>query len=314
VIRTSDHPLLAARELRKSFRGHLSVGLTQVLLGLDLMVYPGEIYGFIGANGAGKTTTIKILTGLIHADSGSFQLLGHPGGEAQSRGRLGFLPENPNFYGYLNAREFLEFQARLVGLDPRRRRRDVDRLLAEVGMEERSGTALRKCSKGMLQRVGIAQALLGQPDLLILDEPMSGLDPVGRRDLRDLILAQPSRGTTVFFSSHILSDAELLCDRIGVLRQGRLVLEGSLDTILGSASPAWDVIASRVDRVTDLAEGCVISRQGDRVLFRVEGEQLLARLLDDLRAGGAGLQSVTPRRQSLEERFLDLEETPRERA
>jgi ABC-2 type transport system ATP-binding protein len=313
VIHASDQPLLAARGLCKAFRGHLSVGLTRVLRGLDLTVYPGEIYGFIGANGAGKTTTIKILTGLMHADSGEFQLLGHPGGEARGRQRMGFLPENPNFYGYLNAREFLEFHARLVGLEPRQRRQDVNRLLAEVGMGERARTPLRKCSKGMLQRVGIAQALLGNPDLLILDEPMSGLDPVGRRDLRDLILAQPGRGTTVFFSSHILSDAELLCDRIGVLRQGRLALEGNLDSILGPAAPAWDVTATRVDRLSDLADGCVVSRQGDRVLFRVEGEQLLAQLLDQLRAGGAGLHSVAPRRQSLEERFLDLEESPRER-
>jgi ABC-2 type transport system ATP-binding protein len=314
MIRASDQSLLAAHGLHKSFRGHLSVGLTQVLRGLDLTVYSGEIYGFIGANGAGKTTTIKILAGLIRADSGEFTILGHPGDEPGSRKRLGFLPENPSFYGYLNAREFLEFHARLVGLEPRQRKQEVSRLLSEVGMSERARTPLRKCSKGMLQRVGIAQALVGQPELLILDEPMSGLDPIGRRDLRDLILAQPGRGTTVFFSSHILSDAELLCDRVGVLRQGCLALEGKLDAILGTDVPAWDVTATRVTTLSDLADGCLVSRQGERVLFRVEGEALLAQLLDHLRAGGASLQSVSPHRQTLEDRFLDLEATPRERA
>jgi ABC-2 type transport system ATP-binding protein len=160
----------------------------------------------------------------------------------------------------------------------------------------------------MLQRLGIAQALLGDPVLLILDEPMSGLDPAGRRDLRDLILAQPARGTTVFFSSHILSDAEVLCDRVGILREGRLALEGSLDTILGPGAAAWDVTATRASGLNAGSGTTAISRQDDRVLFRVEGEAALADLLDRLRAAGAGLHSVTPRRLTLEERFLDLEE------
>ncbi|MCZ6600211.1 MAG: ABC transporter ATP-binding protein [Acidobacteria bacterium] len=308
MIRSSDEPVLTARGLCKTFRGHLSVGRTQVLRGLDLTVYPGEIYGFIGANGAGKTTTIKILAGLIHPNAGEFRLLGYDGADPRSRRGLGFLPEHPNFPGYLSGREFLDFQARLVGLDRGRRRRDVGRLLDEVGMAGRADTPLRKCSKGMLQRLGIAQALLGDPVLLILDEPMSGLDPAGRRDLRDLILAQPARGTTVFFSSHILSDAEVLCDRVGILREGRLALEGSLDTILGPGAAAWDVTATRASGLNAGSGTTAISRQDDRVLFRVEGEAALADLLDRLRAAGAGLHSVTPRRLTLEERFLDLEE------
>ncbi len=314
MMRTSDEPVLTARGLEKSFRGHLSVGRQQVLRGLDLNILPGEIYGFIGANGAGKTTTIKILTGLIHADAGTMRLLGRSAADPGCRTRLGFLPEQPHFYGYLSGREFLDFHGRLVGLDPRRRRRDVQRLLGEVGMDARADIPLRKCSKGMLQRIGLAQALLGDPQLLILDEPMSGLDPAGRRDLRDLILAQPARGTTVFFSSHILSDAEMLCDRVGVLQDGRLALEGRLEEVLGPGEPAWDVVATRAEAAVDREDQALVSRQGDRVLFRVEGEAAMAALLDRLRATGAHLYSVTPRRLTLEERFLDLSGDARESA
>jgi ABC-2 type transport system ATP-binding protein len=312
-MRASDDPVLVARGLRKAFRGHLSVGRHQVLKGLDLTVQRGEIFGFIGANGAGKTTTIKILTGLVHADAGSVRLLGGDGRDPASRRGLGFMPEQPSFYGYLTGREFMAFQARLAGVEPAAAGREIDRLLDEVGMAGRADTPLRKCSKGMLQRIGIAQALLGRPELLILDEPMSGLDPAGRRDLRDLILAQPERGTTVFFSSHILSDAEMLCDRVGILRQGRLALEGELETILGPGAPSWDVTAVRADGFTPSAGDTVVSRQGDRVLLRVEGEADLARLLDRLRAAGASLHAVAPRRVTLEERFLDLTGAPEAR-
>jgi ABC-2 type transport system ATP-binding protein len=300
--------VLIVRGLKKAFHGHLSLGRTEVLNGLDLSVHPGEVYGFIGANGAGKTTTIKIITGLILPDAGSVTLLGRPAGSPDSRQHLGFMPEQPTFYSYLTAREFLEFQARLIGIAAADRRRAVERLLSEVGMSTRADRPIRKCSKGMLQRIGIAQALLGSPHLLVLDEPMSGLDPAGRRDVRDLILAQRERGTTVFFSSHILSDAEVLCDRVGILRDGCLALEGPLDEILAQETPSWEVTAVGADSLAGNSSFRVIARHGERVLFRVEGQRALASLLERLRAEGANLHSVAPRRYTLEERFLDLVE------
>jgi ABC-2 type transport system ATP-binding protein len=175
-------------------------------------------------------------------------------------------------------------------------------------MADRADRPIRKCSKGMLQRLGIAQALLGSPDLLILDEPMSGLDPAGRRDVRDLIMTQRERGTTVFFSSHILSDAEVLCDRVGILREGKLALEGGLDEILQRRISTWEVTAVGGGVPVGGGPGREISRRGDRVLYRVEGEEALADLLQQLRSNGATLHSVAPYRHSLEERFLDVVE------
>ncbi|MFQ5669640.1 MAG: ABC transporter ATP-binding protein [Acidobacteriota bacterium] len=305
---------LEARGLTKSFAGHLSLGRTPVLKGLDLTVHQGEIYGFIGANGAGKTTTIKIVTGLIRADAGRFELFGCPGREPRARRRLGFLPEQPVFYAHLTGREFLDLHARLLRLRASERRREVDRRLDEVGMLSRAAMTLRRCSKGMLQRIGIAQALLGDPDLLILDEPMSGLDPSGRRDIRDLILAQRDRKATIFFSSHILSDAEVLCDRVGILREGRLALEGTLEELLVQGDPTWEVAVSGIGHLGECQGVQVSSRHGDRVLLRVHGEPSLAALLEHTRKAGGVLHSVMPYRYSLEERFLDVvgsEERPR---
>jgi ABC-2 type transport system ATP-binding protein len=300
--------VLIVRGLEKSFHGHLSLGRTVVLRGLDLTVRRGEVYGFIGANGAGKTTTIKIVTGLIRADAGSVTLLGREAPHPASRRRLGFMPEQPAFYRYLTGREFLDLQAWLAGVPVADHQTEVARRLQEVGMADRADRPIRKCSKGMLQRLGIAQALLGSPELLVLDEPMSGLDPAGRRDVRDLILAQREQGTTVFFSSHILSDAEVLCDRVGILREGHLALEGSLDEILQKKISTWEVTAVGAGAWNGDGSFREISRRGDRVLYQVEGEESLARLLEQLRNAGATLHSVAPYRHSLEERFLDVVE------
>jgi ABC-2 type transport system ATP-binding protein len=301
---------LEIKGLWKSFPGHLSVGRSQVLNGLELTVNRGETFGFVGANGAGKTTTIKIIAGLIFADRGSVSILGRPGTDPRSRQGMGFLPEQPSFYGYLSGREFVEFHARLLGMAGRRRKTEVERVLADVGMLEKAHLPLRKCSKGMLQRIGIAQAILGEPELLILDEPMSGLDPAGRRDVRDLILAQRRRGAAVFFSSHILSDAEVLCDRVGILSKGSLALEGSLTELLGRETPSWEVAVRGQVKMDQADAFQVVARQDDLLLLRVTGEHDLTTLLDHVRSSGAHVHSLVPRRQTLEERFLDVVERP----
>ena len=305
---STPESVLAIEGLEKSFPGHLSIGRTRVLAGIDLSVRRGEIYGFLGANGAGKTTTIKVITGLISSDAGRVSILGRPGDRPESRRGVGYLPEQPNFYAYVSGRELLDFQGRLLGIPAGPRREEVERLIDEVGMGGRADIPLRKCSKGMIQRIGIAQALLGSPELLILDEPMSGLDPAGRRDVRDLILAQRERGTTIFFSSHILSDAEVLCDRVGILRDGKVIMEGALDGLLRDHQHAWELVVSGA---ADLAEdrfGRIVSRQGDRVVLHVEGERQLGTVLQALHSEGATLHTVSPQRYTLEERFLDLVE------
>ena len=291
-------PVLQIRGLTKAFRGHLSLGRRMVLRGVDLSVRRGEVYGFLGINGAGKTTTLRIVAGLIFADAGDVSLLGRPGSDPEVRRRVGFLPESPTFHGHLTGAEFLEFQARLAGVPAAGRRAEVERLLAEVGMRGREGILIKRCSKGMLQRLGLAQAMLGAPELLILDEPMSGLDPAGRRDVRDIILRLRDRGVTILLSSHILSDAEALCDRVGILHEGRLTIEGSLDDLLGGAEPAWEVAVAG-DPGAETGE-----RRGDRTLIRVAGQEALEALLGRLLAARVRLVSVTPRRPSLEDRFM----------
>ena len=213
---------------------------------LSLQVEAGEVFGFLGPNGAGKTTTLKLLMQLVFPTSGEARILGRPPGDLTAKRRLGYLPENPYFYDYLTAEELLVYFAGLLGLHAADRRRRVSQLLDQVGLGTERKLQLRKFSKGMLQRVGIAQALLNEPDLVILDEPMSGLDPLGRRDVRKLILELRDRGCTVFFSSHVLSDAEALCSRVAILAKGRLVASGRLSDMLAFGVRGWELVVANV--------------------------------------------------------------------
>src|SRR5439155_13083344 len=208
---------------------------------LDLEVRRGEVMGYLGPNGAGKTTTLKVLTGLHRASRGQAWILGEPVERCASRRRLGFLPEQPYFYDYLNGREYLELAGRLSGLGGRDAAARARAWLGRVGLGERPRLVLRKYSKGMLQRLGLAAALVHQPRLLILDEPMSGLDPFGRRDVRELILEQRARGTTILFSSHILPDVEMLCDRVFILLDGRLERVATVGELMDGSAPAVEV-------------------------------------------------------------------------
>src|SRR5262249_21343983 len=225
---------------------------------LTLAVEPGEVFGFLGPNGAGKTTTLKLLMQLVYPTSGRAEILGRPAGDLDARRRLGYLPENPYFYDHLTAEELLNYFAALFGITGAARRARVNDLLDEVGIGAERRLQLRKFSKGMLQRVGLAQALVNEPDLVILDEPMSGPDPPGRRDVRSLILRLRDRGCTVFFSSHVLSDAEALCNRVAILAKGRLVTTGRLSDMLAFRARGWELVVAGAD------DG-LVARLGSRI-------------------------------------------------
>ena len=295
---------LRLKAVDKTFRGHLSIGSHQVLRGVTLTVPRGVIYGFLGPNGAGKTTTLKVITGLLFADAGEISILGQSVEERSVRGRIGFLPESPYFYDYLSGYELLIFMGRLQGVPAARLAARIPGLIKAVGLEGKDRLQLRKYSKGMLQRIGLAQALLNDPDLVILDEPMSGLDPIGRREVRDLILAMKDQGKTVFFSSHILADAEMICDQVAILVKGKVVQEGPLESLLSSEVQFWDVTVRGAAGMVPPPGCSVLTRLGTQLLIRVDREETLQDLLDRSRAEGASIRAVVPHKSSLEDLFL----------
>jgi ABC-2 type transport system ATP-binding protein len=225
-------PLIEVTDLSKAYRQGFWMKRVEAVRGISFSVEAGAIFGFLGPNGAGKTTTIKVLTGLIAASGGEAKLFGQPVSDAKARQRLGFLPENPYVYPYLTPREFVRLCSSLSGLSRAAARDRTDAVLKLLGIAYAADRPVRRLSKGMLQRTGLAAALVADPELLILDEPMSGLDPVGRKEVRDLILAEQRAGRTIFFSTHILSDVEMLCDRVAILRKGQVVVQGALGDLL----------------------------------------------------------------------------------
>jgi ABC-2 type transport system ATP-binding protein len=275
---------------------------------LTLAVEPGEVFGFLGPNGAGKTTTLKLLMQLVFPTSGTATILGRPPGDPSMKRRIGFLPENPSFYDHLTAEELLAYFAALFGYRGAERRRRVARLLDLVGLGAERRLPLRKFSKGMVQRVGLAQALLNDPEVIFLDEPMSGLDPLGRRDVRALILSLRDEGRTVFFSSHILADAEALCSRVAVLARGRLMTSGRLSDLLALGAGGWEVIVEGLppevgDRIGAMARARVRISEG-RDGFEFPRERPPEQVLPDIIAAGGRLVSVNPVRETLEDYFV----------
>lgn len=301
-------PVIEIRGLCKEFRVGFWLRRTLVLHPLDLTVSAGEIFGYLGPNGAGKTTTLKLLTGLILPTAGSARLLGQDLAEVSSKRNIGFLPENPYFYEYLTGREFLDLCGRLFGLQAPLRRERIASLLRLTELEAGADRQLRKYSKGMLQRLGLAQALINDPQLVILDEPMSGLDPLGRKAMRDTILHLKGEGRTIFFSSHILSDVEMLCDRVGILVAGRLRDVGRLDTILTTRIESIELTLEHAPPVLlaalgPLALGPALHQSGE-VLVRLPDEAQLDRALRLSLDAGARVVSVVPQRVTLEEHFI----------
>ncbi len=279
----------------------------QAVRGVSFEVQRGEIFGFLGPNGAGKTTTIKMLMGLLRPTSGSGTLLGHPLGHREARQRLGFLPEHPYFYDYLKPMEFLDFYGQLFAMTAKERRQRAAALIERLGLSHAVGRPLRKFSKGMVQRIGIAQALINDPELVVLDEPMSGLDPIGRKDIRDLIFELKQQGKTIFFSTHILQDVEMICDRVAIIINGQMRALGPLTELLQSPTQQVDVVVGRLPeeaarRLEGLAQGTV--RLGDAIQFRLgDGADVDTFVGDALGAGGR-LVSVVPHRRSLEDLFV----------
>jgi ABC-2 type transport system ATP-binding protein len=268
---------------------------------LTLEIETGEIFGFLGPNGAGKTTTLKLLMQLIYPTAGRAEILGRPVGDVGTRRRIGYLPENPYFYDHLSAEELLLYFGQLFGYAPADRRKRADALLDRVGIGAERRLQLRKFSKGMLQRVGIAQALLNDPEVIFLDEPMSGLDPIGRRDVRTLILELRDQGRTVFFSSHILADAEALCGRVAVVAGGRLAASGKLSDLLAFQLRGWELVVAGM--TPDVLERARPFSAG-RYTLELSLDQPPERLLPELASGGASLVSLNPVRDSLEDFFM----------
>jgi ABC-2 type transport system ATP-binding protein len=281
---------------------------TEVLRGVSFSVGQGEIFGFLGPNGAGKTTTLKILLGLIRQTSGYAEVLGMPVGTVEIHRRVGFLPESPYFYDYLTAEEFLRFYGRLAGLDDDRLSQQITFWLETLGLSEAKHRQLRKFSKGMLQRVGLAQAVIHDPELVIFDEPMSGLDPLGRKEVRDLMLHLRDQGKTVFFSTHIIPDVEMICDRAAVLIKGEIVASGRVDELVGHGKTRHvEVICEgiRPELLNSIRVlGAKVNDRGSRCLIVLPDPQRLDELLSKLRSMGSRLVSVTPHKGSLEEVFV----------
>jgi ABC-2 type transport system ATP-binding protein len=276
--------------------------------GLSLTVTRGEVFGFLGPNGAGKTTTLKILMGLVRPTSGSVSVLGKPAGHVETRRRVGFLPESPYFYDYLTAEEFLGFYGRLAGLGPAVIRQRVGDLLALVSLIDAKTRQLRNFSKGMLQRIGLAQALIHDPELVILDEPMTGLDPVGRKKVRDLILSLRDRGKTIFFSTHILHDVEMICDRVGIVMRGRLMASGRVEELIRSdQTQSVEIVCQQVNGEGNALIRSMATRvlqQGQQCLIVLPNADNLDALVTEIRRQGGRLISVTPHKTSLEDLFF----------
>jgi ABC-2 type transport system ATP-binding protein len=294
-------PVLEARALRKEY------GAEAAVRSLTLSLRRGEVFGFLGPNGAGKTTSMKMLLGLVRPSSGGGHMLGHPLGDPRGRMGVGYLPEHFAFHEWLEGRELLRFHARLLGLPARRLARDVEDRLRRVGLADAAHRRIREYSKGMKQRLGLAQALLGDPELVFLDEPTSGLDPLGRRLVRDVIRELRQRGASVFLNSHLLSEVEVTCDRVAFVKDGRVVREATLGVDERGLEVEMRLERAPAALLAGLERfGRDVREENGRVRLRVDGEERLPEIARWLVAEGVGLYHLAARRPTLEELFLEV--------
>ncbi len=299
--------LIAVSGLQKKFRLGLTRKKVEAVCGIDFEVSAGDIFGFLGPNGAGKTTTIKMLTGLITPSAGTAQLFGRPVSEPKSRESVGFLPENPYIYPYLTPQEFVVISGQLAGLSGQKLKEQVAKSLKKTGIYYAKDRPARRLSKGMLQRTGMAAALVAEPELLILDEPMSGLDPIGRKEIKDLIIDERAQGRTIFFSTHILGDVETLCDRVTIMRKGKIVVRGRLDELLQSESQFTQLNLTKATEDFEAAcrtNALKLTRVGTRLSVEVRGGSACNELIQQALTAGAEIESVTPIVETLEDLFV----------
>lgn len=305
LSKTYVHDVLGLENgrIRLRFRDRKVDALNNLTMSVD----EGEIYGLLGPNGAGKTTTIKILMGIHYASRGKAQLFGKPLGDLEVKRGIGFLPENPYFYDYLKGWEFLDFYGQLYNMPKRLLRKRIEELLDLVGLSHAANLPLKGYSKGMNQRIGLAQALLNDPKLVVLDEPQSGLDPLGRKEVRDIILKLKEEGRTVMFSSHILSDAEMICDRVGILFKGKMINSGSMSELLSGQAVQYELVASGLSgpSLTALKEIALKSLVSEgQVLLVYEEENDVQAAISRICEIGGKIVSLTPRAETLEQYFI----------
>jgi len=303
----SPEIVLSVDRLAKTFRKPFTRRKVEAVRGVSFEVKRGHIFGFLGPNGAGKTTTIKMLTGLIAPTSGRASILGQPAPSPDAMGKVGFLPENPYVYPYLTPREFVSLCGRLNGMGGASLAKEVVRVLERVGLGYAIDRPVRALSKGMLQRTGLAAALVHGPELLLLDEPMSGLDPVGRKEVRDLIVEESEAGRTVFFSSHILADVEMLCDHVCILRRGEVVAGGAISELLKSdvrrsELTLAEVADAHVEALSALGERA--QRRGRSLVLEVHGDDAVRKALEAALGLGVRVESLVPKRETLEDLFV----------
>jgi ABC-2 type transport system ATP-binding protein len=293
-------------DLQKSFTTGFIPKSKKILKGISLDVQQGEVFGYLGPNGAGKTTTIKCILNLIFPDKGRIEIFGLSSRTPRSRIPIGFLPENPYFYDYLTVTEFLDFYCQLFLADRESRREKIYSLLRVVGLEKSAHLQLRKFSRGMLQRAGLAQALLNDPSLVLLDEPLGGLDPLGRKEIRDVIVQLKDEGKTVFLSSHILQDIEMICDRVAILVEGQIINLGRLQDLISEKILFTELVLSGMKSLEFKDLGVSVSSSGEKILLKVFEEEKLDQVLELVRSKKGKIHSLLPRTQTLEDLFVGL--------
>jgi ABC-2 type transport system ATP-binding protein len=303
----SDDFVLEVEGLRKVFHIGFFRKRVEAVKGTSFKVKRGEIFGLLGPNGAGKTTTIKAILRLIFPTEGEIRIFGRSADDREAAKRVGYMPENPYVYQYLKPLEFLDLCGRLVGIPKTDRRARSEEMIDKVGLRHAMDRPIGKFSKGMMQRIGLAQALLHDPELLVLDEPMSGLDPIGRKEVRDLLLEQRERGKTLLFTSHILSDVELLCDRVVIMQEGEITSEGQVHDLLETAGRQVEIrlsSASQALKDSLSSRGTILDGGAGHLTLRVEGQKAVDEVIRISNAAGARLDAMIPERQTLEKLFL----------
>jgi len=299
----SEAKVLEIKDLHKSFKSGFLGKKIKILKGISLEVKQGEIFGYLGPNGAGKTSTLKCILGLIFPDKGRINIFGFDHLSTKAKQKIGFLPENPYFYDYLTASEFLNFYNQLF---QKQKTENIDDLLKLVGIEKSGNTQLRKFSKGMLQRLALAQTLLNDPELVLLDEPLGGLDPIGRKEIRDIILKLKQKGKTVFLSSHILQDIEMICDRVAVLVNGEVINQGRLEDLVSQEILFTEMTVSQINPRELEKFGKTLTQYGNRSLIKIYDPDKVQEILQIIDEKKGKVHSLVPRTQTLEDIFVGM--------